>query len=343
MKKKLLISVCILVILMTFSSCYENSPINISQGKENKTLASWNENSGIKNFLISYAEDVTNEESANFVPEEDRIAVFDLDGTILSENIDGRCFMEDLFYYRINEDPGYNMTPELKAIVESQEELFGTKESWENWSEPFKGLDSAAYDKLVKDFREKNNPDFEELKYKDSFFKPMIELIEYLNEKNFKVYIVTGSCRDMTRALIEDIVAVENDRVIGTDYKRYVEANQSAGNEYEFEKTDKIVRGRELEIDNVNLNKVLAIDKEIGEKPILAFGNSQGDYSMLEYTLSNGKYRTSAFVMNNDDPKRSNGYEEGNESLVEKAKESGFNIISIKNDFDKVFMNEATE
>ena len=146
----------------------------------------------------------------------------------------------------------------------------------------------------------------------------MVEVLSYLRANDFKIFLVSGADRAYTRVMAE-VLPVDSDNILGTDY-RFVAANQKDkdGMEYVFTANDKVVRG-EFEVKNINMNKVSVMAREIGKQPVLAFGNSGGDFSMYNYTTTNQHYKTTVFSLLADDTEKEFGNPASAEKMLKKA------------------------
>jgi hypothetical protein len=159
-----------------------------------------------------------------------------------------------------------------------------------------------------------------------------------LQENDFKVYICSGSDRFICRTYIEGQLDVPYEQIIGMDVD--IEATNEDGADglkYVFTREDSIVRTDRLLIKNLKMNKVKAIVKEIGRQPVLSFGNSSGDVSMHNYTIFNNAYKSAAFMLIADDEERDYGNTEKVQPLKEKWEESGYIVISMKDDFRTIY------
>ena len=179
---------------------------------------------------------------------------------------------------------------------------------------------------------------FEGMTYATSFYTPMIEVVEYLQDNGFKCYICSGSDRFICRTFIEGMLDIPYEQIIGMDVG--LEATGQEGEDglnYVFKAGDDVIRTDKLLIKNLKMNKVTQIVQEIGRKPVLSFGNSSGDVSMHMYTISDNPYRSAAFMLVADDDVRDYGNPEKTESLKTKWAESGFEVISMRDDFRTIY------
>ena len=164
----------------------------------------------------------------------------------------------------------------------------------------------------------------------------MVEVLSYLRANDFKIFLVSGADRAYTRVMAE-VLPVDSDNILGTDY-RFVAANQKDkdGMEYVFTANDKVVRG-EFEVKNINMNKVSVMAREIGKQPVLAFGNSGGDFSMYNYTTTNPHYKTIVFSLLADDTVREFGKPASAEKMLKNCEKYGWIPVSMKNDWKTIY------
>ena len=303
----------------------------------------WEKNSATKDKLVSYVKDITNKSSKNFIPIEDRIAVFDMDGTFLCETAP-HYFDQMLFIHRAIYDKNYNPPTEERNFAVELEKTIRDKNykvklgsSTPHKSKVFEGMNYKDFNSYVKNFMETPVEGLSNLKWGEAFYLPMIEVMKYLEANDFKVYVVTGADRETCRVLIGDIMGIPRNQVIGTDIK-ILAKNQGDvdGLKYKYTKNDYLVRG-EFVIKNLQMNKTSAIYKEIGKQPVLAFGNSSDDLSMLNYTINGNKYKSLGFFVICDDTDREFGKPKRAVSDTELAKENGWTPISMRNDWKTIY------
>ena len=311
----------------------------------------WNEDAPALNTLIDYVEDVTDEESPNFIPEMDRIAVFDMDGTLM-----GELYPTYLEYYllarRILTDESYQPDAEMlefgrmlrdhaldKSFPDHMDMLHAT-----HAASAYAGMTLGEFSDFVTRELVREVDGFEGMTYADSFYLPMVEVIEYLQDYDFKCYVCSGSDRFICRVFIEGMVDIPYENIIGMDVQ--LEATNQAGADgldYVFNVNDDIIRTDHLLIKNLKTNKVLQIAQEIGRQPVLSFGNSSGDVSMHNYTISNNVYKSAAFMLIADDEVRDYGNAEKAAELREKWEGSGYNVISMANDWKTIYGEEVVK
>ncbi len=301
----------------------------------------WAAKSEAKAALVDYVKDVTNPRSKNFIPVEDRIAVFDVDGTLVCETAPF-CFDFMMFIHRALDDPNYKAAPEdrsnardVRAAIDARKVTndIRRKHCLSN-ANVFAGMTLDEYADYTRNYLETPVAGFGNLKIGESFYMPMVEVVSYLHANQFKIVLVTGADRQYTRVLSE-ILPVDN--VIGTDYQFIADdQGDKDGMDSYFTPSVKIVRGDFIS-KNINMNKVSAMARELGRQPVLAFGNSMGDSSMIFYTTVENKYRTAAFMVLCDDLERERGNQKKADEMRQKSERYGWTPISMRDDWTTIY------
>ena len=317
--------------------------------EEEEVFADWNPEAPALHTLIDYVEAVTDESSEDYIPVEDRIAVFDMDGTVY-----GELFPTYLEYYmlawRILKDPSIEPDEEMLAVGRTIRDCaldnsFPADMPMQHAvqaARAYAGFTLNEFADFVTQILNRDADGFEGMTYGEAFYTPIIEVVDYLRENDFKVYLVSGSDRFICRTLIEGVLDIPPENVIGMDVSLEATGQNGAdGLEYVFTAGDDIVRTDRLLIENLKMNKVRQIVREIGHQPVISFGNSSGDVSMHMYTISNNKYKSEAFMLIADDSERDYGIPEKALALGDKWAESGFHVISMKNDFRTIYGDQV--
>ena len=332
-----------------FTSCSkDNNPI-ISPATPPATkeyFTQWNQCEALM-ALKDYVKDVTTPNSPNYIKEEDRIATFDMDGTFVGE-LYPTYFEYNMLEYRVLDDPAYkDIAPEdvretaqeIRDFVRDGKKLpdhFDMKHAYAA-AKAYSGMTLAEFDAYVKAYAQQPANGFTGMTYGQSFYKPMLEVFDYLKDNGFTYYVVSGSDRFICRALVESI-GIEPNRVIGMDVRLHSTSQGTAeGVNYTMGKDENLVRTDELIIKNLKTNKVLQISQEIGKVPVLSFGNSGGDAAMHNYALSNPKYKSAAFMLIADDEARDHANREKALKLGEQWREAGYHVISMRDDFKTIY------
>lgn len=303
----------------------------------------WTKESAVAKDLRDYVAKVTNpNDKENYIPEKDRIAVFDMDGTLICETYftyyDTMMFID----YCLNTHKD-QVSDELKQVAEGIKPGYTADEALaRNFAKAYADMTVEEFYDYAVEFGKKKTDSFENMRYIDNFYLPMVELVKYLYQNKFTIYVISGTERITSRAIvanspIKDYVTPNN--VIGTDF----EVKQK-GHETEYSNMNfKYLPGDELVLTggfiqkNLHGNKSIYIQREIGQRPVLAFGNTSSDSSMLNYTIdSRNPYPARAYMVVADDKVR----EWGKQDFAEKAKEyedQGYIPISMKNDFAQIY------
>jgi phosphoglycolate phosphatase-like HAD superfamily hydrolase len=319
--------------------------------QEEDFFADWNKDAPALKALIDFVETVTDESSPDYIPPADRIATFDMDGTLC-----GELYPTYLEYYllerRIFCDPSYTPDEEMlefgcmlrdhaldKSFPDGMDVLHG-----QHAAKAYAGLTLTQFADFVTNQLVREVDGFEGMTYANTFYTPMVEVVEYLQENGFKVYVCSGSDRFICRTFIEGHLDIPFEQIIGMDVD--IEATNEEGADglkYVYTSEDNIVRTDRLLIKNLKMNKVKAIVKEIGRQPVLSFGNSSGDVSMHNYTIFNNRYKSAAFMLIADDEERDYGNTAKVQSLKEQWEQNGYHVISMKDDFRTIYGDEVTK
>ena len=322
----------------------DDETIVTPQSKEYFTL--WNQCEALT-ALQDYVKDVTNPNSPNYIKEDDRIATFDMDGTFVGE-LYPTYFEYNLLEYRVLDDPTYrDIAPDdvretaqdIRDFVRNGMKLpdhFDMKHAYAA-AKAYAGMTLAEFNAYVKTYAAQPANGFNGMTYGQSFYKPMLEVFDYLKDYGFTYYVVSGSDRFICRSLVESI-GIGPNRVIGMDVKLHsTSQGTEAGVDYTMTQKEDLVRTDELIIKNLKTNKVLQISQEIGKVPVLSFGNSSGDCAMHNYCMGNKTYKTATFMLVADDDARDHADLAEGARREAKWREAGYHIISMKNDFKTIY------
>jgi phosphoserine phosphatase len=326
MKKFPLIIFLSLVFLISLSA-YSKADQSFSVLDIQSHLRSWN--AGLpKEKIVLFVKSVSDPASNNFVPLEYRRAFFDMDGTILCEKPD---YIEvALTRHRLLEkaelNPQLRANPIYRAVIDGDAEYL-YKNIKTAIAEAFEGESLKFYIEYCRRFlREKKHPRFKQ-PYIQLFYQPMIELIDYLTDHGFKVYIVSTSQQEFIRSVSKDILNIPTDQIVGTVVGFSLRLGDN--NDPVF-----IRKPSYFEPYNSDENKVVRI-RERGLFPsIFAFGNSSGDLAMLEVTAAS-RLPNMVCILDHDDPEREFEYHKSN--LLKTATKNAWTVVSMKRDFRILF------
>ena len=309
----------------------------------------WTSDSTVAQSLRDYVTKVTDpEDQDSFIPVEDRIAVFDMDGTLTCETYytyyDTMMFIEFCLH-----DHPERVSEELKQVAASIEPGYKADESLaRNFAKAYAGMTvQELYDYAV-EFGNKYTSSFNNMRYIDNCYLPMAELVKYLYENDFTIYVISGTERTTTRAIIANSPIrdyVDPGHVIGTDFevKQKGHETESSNMNFKYEDGDELVFTGGFIQKNLNANKSIYIEREIGQRPVLAFGNSSSDTSMMNYTIdSRNSYPSQAYMVVADDTEREWGPQNWEEKSAEYI-EMGYIPVSMKNDFGQIYPEGITK
>lgn len=258
-------------------------------------LSAWNEGT-VKQTLIGFVAETTDTASRNFIPEKDRIAVFDNDGTLWGE----KPFYFQLAYaidYLMKEAPNHpewTKDPILKAAIEG--DLAGVMAGGEKGlieivMKSHAGMSEEQFSEEVSNWLQTaKHPDTGK-PYNQMIYQPMLELLEYLRAHEYKTFIVSGGGIDFLRVWAEEAYGIPPYQVIGSSIKAKYEL---------VEGKPQVIKIPELDFIDDKAGKPVGIHQHIGKKPIIAVGNSDGDFEMLAYTTQAAGARLAVLIHHTD-------------------------------------------
>ena len=310
----------------------------------------WTEGSAVADSIVSYVEAVTEETSESYVAPEERIAVFDFDGTLYGERYP-TYFDTCLFMHRALHDETFTAPEEIREYAAAMEaalynylpEPDSDKSTAQCAAECFKGMTVEEYREYVRSYMSTPVFGFEGMTYGEGFYKPMTALVQYLTENGFTVFISSGSERAMVRELIRGTLDewIPSDRVIGSTFSLIASGQGSkAGRKYTITADDRILMEGNLLTKNQNTNKVFSIIDEIGRCPVLVFGNSSGDLAMAQYVLQHGG---KGYMLLCDDLERDYGSQEVADKFADACAQMGLETVSMKSDFATIYGDNAVK
>ncbi|MBJ2123911.1 HAD family phosphatase [Flavobacterium sp. IB48] len=299
-------------------------------------LASWNDNK-TKSAIVDYVKDVTNPESANFIPVSERIATFDNDGTLWSEKpiYFQFFFAVDRIKAMAKDHPEWKDKQPYKALLENNMgDLMkqGEKGLMQIVMTTHAGMNTDEFEKLVKDWVATAKHPTKQKPFNQLVFQPMIELVDYLKANDFKVFIVSGGGIEFMRPWAEDVYGIPKDQIIGSSIKTKFDYNNS---------NPLINRLAEIDFIDDKEGKPVGINRFIGRKPVFAVGNSDGDLQMLQYTASN-KYKSFMLYVHHTDSIREWAYDRKSpvgtlDKGLDEAKAKGWTVSDMKNDWKVIY------
>ena len=301
-----------------------------------EALPSWREGAS-KKAIVDFVERVTTAGSADFVPPEQRIAVFDNDGTLWSEQpmYVQMAFALDRVKILAEKKPELLDNKMFKAIVTHDREALkqiSERDVLELVMETHANMSTAEFDQIVKDWITTAKHPVYKKPYTECVYVPMLELLKYLRAKQFKTFIVSGGGIDFMRPWVETVYGVPPEQVIGSSVKL----------RYELRGTEPVImRLPEIDFIDDKSGKPVGIQRHIGRRPILAFGNSDGDYEMLQYTTSGAKTALGVLIHHTDSKRevaydRESHFGKLNRGLDDAAT-NGWVVVDMQQDWEQVF------
>lgn len=304
-------------------------------------LPSWND-APAKRSVVNFVARVTTEGSADFIPTPERIAVFDNDGTLWPENpIPFQlAFALDHLRQRVAREPGLADDPFVKSAVAGDFAPLLTdryRGLFHILGLTHAGMTTDEFDAGVNDWlRTARHPRFER-RYDECVYRPMLEVLAFLRASGFKTFIVSGGGADFMRAWSERVYGVPPEQVIGSSARTRFELR---GDRPVLVKTTEHVFVDDRE------GKPVAIHQSIGRRPVMCFGNSDGDRAMLQYTTIANRRPGFGLIVHHTDAVREFAYDAHPASsgkLVEALAEAaarGWTVVDMKSDWNRVFAFE---
>ena len=296
-------------------------------------LPSWNEGPS-KQSIINYVTSVTKEGSADFIPVKDRIAVFDNDGTLWTEQpaYFQLFFIMDRVKALAAEHPEWKteepfasvLKNDMKGVMKS-----GMKGLMTLALATHTGMSDEAFDAIVSEWIKTAKHPTKKVHYSELVFQPMLELLEYLRSNGFKTFIVSGGGIDFMRPFISEVYGIPSNQIIGSSV------------EVKYE-DKKIIRIPTFRFNNDKIGKPVAIHYHIGQRPVAAFGNSDGDFAMMEYTEANEAHKTLELYVHHTDAKREWAYDRKShigklDKGLDYAKDHNWTIVDMKKEWKVIY------
>ena len=309
-------------------------------------LSSWNDGPA-KQAIIEFVQATTTQGSPKFVPPAERIATFDQDGTLWVEHP-----MYSQVMYCLERVPAVvKAKPELKDVEPFKTVLSGKRQAMAKLSmkdlekilaATLTGMSVDEFNTEVKKWLATARDPRWKRPFTELTYQPMQEVLQYLRANGYKTYIVTGGGQEFVRVYSEQVYGIPPEQVVGT----------AAGTKYGYDKNGKpfLTKEPKLLLNDNNAGKPEGIHLIIGRRPVAAFGNSIGDRQMLEYTKAGDGARLAMLVLH-DDAKREYAYGPAQglpdtkvgafpPALYDQAQKQGWTIISMKNDWKRIFAFE---
>jgi len=299
-------------------------------------LPSWNDGMA-KKSILQFVANVTNKSSMEFVSPAERIAVFDNDGTLWAEQpiYFQAVFAVDQVKALAPQHPEWKDRQPFKAILENDRKALlasGEKGAMELVMASHAGMTTEEFQRIVNEWvATAKHPRFNR-PFTDLVYQPMLELLTYLRDNGFKTYIVSGGGVEFMRPWTEKVYGIPPEKVVGSSIKMKFELRDG-----------KLVLIRLPEVDFIDdgPGKPVGIQKFIGRRPIAAFGNSDGDHQMLQWT-SAGDGRRFMLLVHHTDAEREWAYDRQSavgrlDKALDEARNRAWTVVDMKNDWTRVF------
>jgi len=299
-------------------------------------LASWNEGA-TKQAIEAFVQRVTDPKSADFVPVDQRVAVFDNDGTLWVEQpmYTQLAFALDRVRELAPKHPEWQSNPTLKAAIDGDLKALaagGDKALLELVMVTHAGMTPDEFQAIVTAWLAKaEHPRFKK-PYTDLVYQPMLELLAYLRENGFTTYIVSGGGIEFMRPWAEKVYGVPPAQVVGSSIKT------------KFEIVDgkpSLIREPAVNFIDDGAGKPVGINQHIGQRPIAAFGNSDGDLAMLQWTTA-GTGARFGLIVHHTDAEREYAYDRKSsfghlDKALDAANTQGWTVVDMKSDWKTIF------
>lgn len=287
--------------------------------------------------IVDYVSRITKEGGADFVPPADRIATFDNDGTLWCEQpMQVQLFFAmDRLEAIAGEDPALKTAHPYKAFLDRDLpaiRALGKEGALTFAMKTHSGVSADEFDRIASDwFASARHPGLGRL-FKDNVYQPQVELLAYLRDNGFRTFIVSGGGIDLMRAFTEEKYGIPRHQVIGSAVKSKIVFD---GDRAEIAKLPELDTFDDREVKPEN------IYRHIGRRPILAFGNSDGDLAMLRYAKGS-RYPSLALLIHHDDAEREFAYDRDFRlsplaDALDNAAKYGITVVSMKRDWTRVF------
>ena len=304
-------------------------------------LSLWND-TPTRNAILDFVARVSDKNTTNYVPPEERVAVFDNDGTLWCEKPvqvqidfilrrlaamaekDSSLRKQQPWQAAYSKDTGWfsdTVTKHYHGDDSNLKVLIG------GVLKAFSNMTVEDFEKMAADFMHQTQHPSLGVSYMEVGFSPMVELLRYLEANDFTTYIASGGGRDFMRPVTQTLYGIPPERVVGSAVKLSFQAD---------DKEATIMRQAGADFVDDGPAKPVGIWERIGRRPIFAAGNANGDIPMLQYTDMNAQ-ASLCLLVNHDDADREFDYTAGAEDALKMAQERDWVVVSVKDDFKTVF------
>jgi phosphoserine phosphatase len=308
----------------------------VSTSAWSQVLPSWNEGAA-KKGIIEFVKAVTTKGGKDYVAPAERIAVFDNDGTLWGEQpmYFQLLFALDRVKALAPQRPEWKDKEPFASLLKGDVKAAlagGERAMLEIVMATHAGMTTTEFERIVKDWMASaRHPRFKR-PYNEIVYQPMLELLAYLRANGFKTFIVSGGGIEFMRPWVEKVYGIPPEQVVGSSIKTKLEMRDGK---------PVLVRLPEINFIDDKAGKPVGIHAHIGRRPIAAFGNSDGDLEMLQYTAAGGG-RSFMLLVRHDDGEREFAYDRQShigrlDKAWDEAVAQGWTVVSMKNDWKRVF------
>jgi hypothetical protein len=335
-RRAMLSAFAALPVLPTLLASTQASAANDLPG-QGDVLPSWND-TGAKQAIVAFVGRVTTPGAPEFVPEDERIATFDNDGTLWAEQpmYSQLLFALDRVKALAPDHPDWSAREPFASLLRGDVKAAlagGEKSIMPIVAATHSGMTSEAFNQIVRDWIATAKHPVTHRLYTEMVYQPMLELVAYLKANGFKTFIVSGGGIDFMRPWTDRVYGIPPENVVGSSGK------------VKFELQDgKPVLMRLPEIDFIDdgPGKPIGINEHIGLRPIAAFGNSDGDFQMLQWATTGGNRARFALIVHHTDAVREWAYDREShvgrlDKALDAAPANGWTVVDMKNDWAKIF------
>jgi phosphoserine phosphatase len=295
-------------------------------------LPSWNDGPN-KTAILDFVHKVTHEGSPDFVPVPERIATFDNDGTLWAEKplYFQVFFVLDRIKALAPQHPEWKTREPFASILKGDFKgaLAGGEAALGELAMAAQtGMATAAFEQQVADWIATARHPQTKLLFTQMVYQPMLELLAYLRANGFKTFIVSGGGIEFMRPWTEKVYGVPPEQVVGSSVETKYEMTPDG---------PVLMRLPKIAFVDDKEGKPVGINSHIGRRPIAAFGNSDGDIQMLEWTTVGQKGARLAMLVHHTDAAREYAYDKGTEKALVEAKAKNWNVVDMKNDWNVIY------
>lgn len=311
-------------------------PLASSSASAEQPLPSWND-SAARKAIIEFVSKVTQEGSPDFIPTSDRIAVFDNDGTLWSEQpmYVQAFFALDRVKSLASQHPEWNEKEPFASVLKGDiKSAFsgGERSLVEMMLATHSGMTTEEFEAIVTEWISKARHPKTGLLFTEMVFQPMLELLTYLRSNGFKTYVVSGGGIEFMRPWVHKTYGIPREQVIGSSIRMKYEVRDGK---------PVLVRLPEIGFIDDKAGKPIGIQQQIGRRPVAAFGNSDGDFEMLEWTTSGDGPRF-GLIVHHTDAEREWAYDRASHigrlgRALDEATQRGWTVVDMKRDWSKIY------